>query len=66
MQPWLDSLKNEYCELLTRYNKLSYVLDKDIVDTEKESMYLLHCQRYVMSCYLDILRRRLEIAGVNM
>lgn len=66
MQPWLDRLKNEYCELLTRYNKLCDALDNENIDTDAENMYLLHRQRYVMSCYLDILRRRLEIAGVKM
>lgn len=66
MQTWLDRLKNEYCELLERYNKLCDALDKGNIDTDAENMYLLHRQRYIMSCYLDILRRRLEIAGVNM
>ena len=66
MKPWLDRLKNEYCELLTRYNKLCDALDCDRIDTDAEGLYLLKRQRYVMSCYLDILHRRLERAGVNM
>lgn len=66
MQPWLDRLKNEYCELLERYNKLSDALDSGKIETDPESLYLLNHQRFVMSCYLNILRKRLEIAGVNM
>ena len=66
MNDWVERLKNEYCELLTRYNKLSDALDCENIETDAESLYLLHRQRYVMSCYLDILHRRLEIAGVNL
>lgn len=66
MNDWVDRLKNEYCELLTRYNKLCDALDKDVIETSDEGMYLLRRQRYVMSNYLDILHRRLELAGVIM
>lgn len=66
MKPWLDRLKNEYCELLTRYNKLCDALDKGNIETDQEGIYLLQRQRYVMSCYLDILHRRLEREGGNM
>lgn len=66
MQPWVDRLKNEYCELLTRYNKLSDALDCENIETDAEGLYLLKRQRYIMGCYLDILHRRLEREGVNI
>lgn len=66
MKPWLERLKNEYCELQERYNKLSDALDTDAIDTDAEGIYLLRHQRYIMGCYLDVLHRRLERAGVNM
>ena len=65
MKDWQKQLREEFAELYARYCNLdAFLKHGSHHDVDKAELGRLRCQRGVMEEYLDILKERLEAAGL--